>query len=157
MQEQVLVSLTVSRLLEETRAAALDLDTAAGLVLDVLDVGAAMANHLGTKVEARNRLEVDGDLRLGPFTLPNVSFLQYFRRAWRYKYPSKFVALVVVRLPATETAFVHQLRKLLFLQLLNHGNGLFEAILAGTGDVQVKRGVLGVCMLMLVGVYRRMV
>ena len=81
MEEHVLVTLTVGRLLEEPRATALDLNTAAGLVLDVLDVGAAMANHLGTKIEARNWLEVDGDLRLRPFTLPSVSFLHYLRRA----------------------------------------------------------------------------
>lgn len=79
MQEHVLVTLTVGRLLEEPRAAALDLDTTAGLVLDVLDVGAAVANHLGTEVEPRDRFEVDGDLGLRPFTLPNVSFPQYFR------------------------------------------------------------------------------
>ena len=67
----------------------------------------------------------------------------------RYKYPSKFVALVVIRLPATETAFIHQFRQLLLLQFLDHVNGLFEAILAGTRDVQVKRGVLGANMLVL--------
>lgn len=66
-------------------------------------------------------------------------------------YPSEFVPLVVVRLPATETAFVHQLRELLLHQLLDHANGLFEAVLVGARDVQVKRGVLSVIVLVVYG------
>lgn len=73
------------------------------------------------------------------------------------KYPSKLVPLIVVRLPTTETTLIHQLRELLFLQLLDHSNGLFETVLVGTRDMQVKRGVLGVHMLVLMGVHPRMI
>ena len=73
MQKHILVTLAVCCLLEEPRASTLDLDTAASLVLNVLHVGAAMANDLGPEVETWNGLEVDWDFRLRPFALPMVS------------------------------------------------------------------------------------
>jgi hypothetical protein len=56
MKVHILVTLPVSRCLDEAGSAALDLHTAARFLLDVLHVGAAMANDLSTQVEARNRL-----------------------------------------------------------------------------------------------------
>ena len=47
----------------------LDLDTAVGLLLDVLHIRATMADNLGTQVEAGNGFEVDGDPVVWPFFL----------------------------------------------------------------------------------------
>jgi hypothetical protein len=69
MQIHILIALSASALFHESRATALDLDTASSLLLDVLDVRTTMANNLRTKVEARNGLEIDRDLLFGPFTL----------------------------------------------------------------------------------------
>lgn len=69
VQKHLLLTLTASGRLDKARAAALDLDSTAGLVLDVLDVRATMADHLCAQVEARERLEADWDFLLGPFAL----------------------------------------------------------------------------------------
>lgn len=55
--------------LEEAGPTTFDLDSTAGLGLDVFDVGAAVADHLGAQVEAGDGLEVDGDAFFGPFAL----------------------------------------------------------------------------------------
>jgi hypothetical protein len=55
--------------LHETRSTALDLDLAAGLLLDVLDVVATTTYDLRTKIEATDRFETNGELLLGPLPL----------------------------------------------------------------------------------------
>jgi hypothetical protein len=69
VQIHILVTLTTSAMLHESRATALDLNTASCLLLDVLNISAAMTNNLSTKIEAWKRFEVDWDLLFGPFTL----------------------------------------------------------------------------------------
>jgi hypothetical protein len=69
MQEHVLIALASGGKLQKPRTAALDLDTAACLLLDVLDIGTAVANHLSTEVEPRQGLEDDGDFLFRPFAL----------------------------------------------------------------------------------------
>lgn len=108
MQKHILVTLAVGCLLEKAGAPPFDLDATSRLKLDVLDVGAAMTDDLGTEVESRNRVKIDGDLRLWPFALAGVSLLHTrSRKGGRDKYPSKLISLKVLRLPTTETALIH--------------------------------------------------
>jgi len=69
MQKHILIALASGRSLHVARPTALDLDAAACLMLNMLDVSTAMAHNLGAKVETWHRLEADGNLLLGPFTL----------------------------------------------------------------------------------------
>lgn len=69
MKEHVLIALVVSGCFEVARAAAFDLDTTSGFLLDVLHIGTAMADHLSSQVETVNRLEIDGNLLFRPFPL----------------------------------------------------------------------------------------
>lgn len=73
MEIHGLVAFLASVVLDEARATALDLDTTASFLLDVFDIGTAMADNLSTEVETRDGLEVDGNLFLRPFTLILVS------------------------------------------------------------------------------------
>jgi len=52
------------------------LHAAARLLLDVLDIGAAVAYDLGAEIEARDRLEADWNLLFRPFTLRMVSLIE---------------------------------------------------------------------------------
>ena len=69
MQIHGLVALHLGISLGEPRAAALNLDTATCFALYVLHIGSTMSNDLGTKVETRNRLQVNGNTFLWPFAL----------------------------------------------------------------------------------------
>jgi hypothetical protein len=62
-----------SVVLHETRSTTLDLNTASSFLLDVFDIRTALTNNLSTEVEADNRLEVHGNLLLGPLALWNRS------------------------------------------------------------------------------------
>jgi hypothetical protein len=65
----VLIALLTSPVFHESRATALDLDTASGLLLDVLHIRTSMANNLSAEVKARKRFEIDRDLLFRPFAL----------------------------------------------------------------------------------------
>jgi hypothetical protein len=65
----ILVALTTRAMLHESGTTALDLDTASGLLLDVLNISATMANNLSTKIEAWKWFKIDWDLFFRPFTL----------------------------------------------------------------------------------------
>ena len=67
MQIHLLIALHASFLLHESTASALDLHSALGLLLDVLDVLTALANNLSPQIETRNRLELDGNAFFRPF------------------------------------------------------------------------------------------
>jgi hypothetical protein len=69
MEIHVLITLPASTVFHESRATAFDLNTASGLLLDMLDISATMTNNLSTKVEARKWFEIDRDLLFRPFTL----------------------------------------------------------------------------------------
>lgn len=73
VQEHGLVTFTLGAVLDETRATALDLDTTTCALLNVLHIGTALADDLGTQVESGDRFEVDGNAFLWPFALRNVS------------------------------------------------------------------------------------
>jgi hypothetical protein len=53
----------------EAASTAFNLDPTTCFLLDVLDVSAAMANHLSSKIEAWNRFHVDWYALFGPFAL----------------------------------------------------------------------------------------
>lgn len=69
MQEHVLVAFASRRVLNIARTAALDLNSAASLMLDVLHIRSAVSDDLGSQIEAGDRVKGDGDLFLGPFAL----------------------------------------------------------------------------------------
>lgn len=69
MEEHVLIALAPCCKLQVARTTALDLDTASGLLLNVLHVGTAMTDNLSSQVESGNRFKLYGDLLLGPFAL----------------------------------------------------------------------------------------
>lgn len=55
--------------LNESRSTSFDLNSAASLLLDVLDIGALLADHLGSQVESTDWFKIDWDILLGPFAL----------------------------------------------------------------------------------------
>ena len=69
MQVHGLVTLSAGRRLNKSRATTFDLHAASGLLLDVFDVCATMADDLCPEVEAWDWLKVDGDLLVRPFSL----------------------------------------------------------------------------------------
>lgn len=109
VQVHRLVALGARAVFEEARAAAFDLYAAPGFLLDVLDVGAAVADDLGAKVEAGQGFHVDGDAFLGPFTLEKVRLGQ--RRGMSY--PSKLVSLELIWLASAESALIHEIGQFL--------------------------------------------
>jgi hypothetical protein len=68
-----LLALLAGLRLHKTGTATLDLDFAAGFLLDVLDVVATTTNYLCTQVEAADGLKTYRELLFGPFTLSVVS------------------------------------------------------------------------------------
>jgi hypothetical protein len=53
----------------EATPTAFDLDSTTSLLLDMLDICAAMANHLGSKIKTRDGLHIDRYTLFGPFAL----------------------------------------------------------------------------------------
>ena len=141
MQEHFLVALPVGRSFQVAGTLALDLYAAAGFLLNVFNIGSAMANDLCTKVEARNRFKADGDLLFGPFPLWFVSNL-YKRRDLGKVYSAKLVKLHLLPVPTTEPPLVDQRWELLLHELLNLGNSLLKTGLGRARDVQIQRRVL---------------
>lgn len=69
MKIHILIALSTSAVLHESRAATLYLDTASSFLLDMFDIRTAMSDDLSTKVEAGEGLKIDRDLLFWPFTL----------------------------------------------------------------------------------------
>jgi hypothetical protein len=69
MQIHILVAFSASTRFHEARSTTLDLHSASGFLLDMLDIRAAMTNDLGTEVKAWQGLKIDWNPLLGPFTL----------------------------------------------------------------------------------------
>ena len=63
------IGFCTSAMFHEAAPTAFDLDSATSLLLDVLDICAAMANHLSSKIKARDRLHIDRYTLFGPFAL----------------------------------------------------------------------------------------
>lgn len=73
MKEHVLITLPSCGNLQISRTTAFDLDTAPCLLLDVFHIGTTVTDDLCAKVESGQRLELDGNLLLGPFALSRLS------------------------------------------------------------------------------------
>lgn len=69
MQVHGLVAFSAGANLSKPRATALYLDLATGLLLDMLDISAALTNNLCTEIESWNGIKVDRDALFGPFAL----------------------------------------------------------------------------------------
>lgn len=69
VEEHGLIALLSGLRLEKSGTAALDLNLAPSLCLNVLDIVAASPNNLGPQIEPVNRFKVNGKLLFRPFTL----------------------------------------------------------------------------------------
>jgi hypothetical protein len=135
-----LVTLLSAVWLHEARTATFDLDLAACLLLDELDVIASATDNLCAQVKATNRLKTYGDLLFRPLALGIVSNT-LAGITWA-TYSAEFVTLEVLRLPAAEATFVYEVRKVFLHHLLDHFYSLIQALLGGAGDTEVQGRVL---------------
>lgn len=69
MQIHGLVTFFAGADFRETRTTTLNLDLAAGLLLDMFHVSTALTDNLCSQVESRNRFKVNWNALLGPFAL----------------------------------------------------------------------------------------
>ena len=91
MQIHGLVAFTIGAMLHEARVAALYLNAATGLLLDVLHIGTAMPDHLSSQIETRDRFEIDRDSFFWPFAT------------------SKLITFDLLRLSASKSSFIHKI------------------------------------------------
>lgn len=73
MKVHGLIAFSTGADLSESRATTLDLDLATRLLLDMLDISAALTNNLCTKVKSWDGLEVDRNAFFGPFALGKLA------------------------------------------------------------------------------------
>jgi hypothetical protein len=64
-----LVTLLSCTVFHESRASALDLNSAASLLLNMLHICTTVAHNLSSEVKTRNRFKINRDLFLRPFSL----------------------------------------------------------------------------------------
>ena len=126
MEVHLLIALHLGIMFLEAASPALDLDSAARLLLNVLDVRSLRSDNLGTQVESRNGLEVDGNALFGPLATSQMVALN-----WWLLFPR-----------TAETAFVDQIGQFLFHHFFDLLDSLFETFLGGAGYVKVKGRVL---------------
>ncbi len=69
MQIHWLFTLLAGTVFHETRTSSLDLDAASSLLLDMLDVRTTVAHNLSPQIEPWDRIKIDWNPFLGPFTL----------------------------------------------------------------------------------------
>jgi hypothetical protein len=106
MEVHGLLALLAGLWLHEAWATALDLNFAAGLLLDILDVITAAADYLCSQIEPAYWLKSDGDLLLRPFALYTVSLMAEKQKAVR-TYSAELVTLKVFGLATTETTLIY--------------------------------------------------
>jgi hypothetical protein len=119
-----LVCLRACAVLHEAAAAAFDLDPTTCLLLDVLDISAAMANHLSSKIEARNRFHVDWYTLFRPFAL-QVPISPACVVRIQDTYSTKFITFELFWFATPESAFVDQIGQFLLHKLFDFSNGFF--------------------------------
>lgn len=124
MKVHWLIAFTTSGMLDKSRATTFDLYSAASFLLNMLDVGAALSDDLGTKVEAGNWLQVNGYSLFWP--LASTEFIT-FDGLW---------------FAAAESPLVDEVGELLLHQFFDLGNRFLETFSVGAGDVKVQWGVL---------------
>jgi hypothetical protein len=104
------VAFSSSVVLHETRTTTLDLDTASSFLLNMFDVGTALTNNLSTEVETDDRLEVHGNLLLGPLALGNRSGMNEENLAQRKTYTTHGVSFDLLWFSAAEASFIYKVR-----------------------------------------------
>jgi hypothetical protein len=77
MQVHGLIALSIGGHLPEAGTTSFDLDFAASLLLDMLDICSALANNLSSKIETLDRLQINGNTLLGPFPLKETYLSTY--------------------------------------------------------------------------------
>jgi putative ubiquitin-RnfH superfamily antitoxin RatB of RatAB toxin-antitoxin module len=103
------ITFSTSVVLHETRSTALDLDTASSFLLNVFDVGTTLTDNLSTEVEANDRLEIYGNLLLGPLALKNR--LEGSREsAQKTTYTTHGISLDLFWFSAAEASFIYKVR-----------------------------------------------
>jgi hypothetical protein len=73
MKEHRFITFTAGRLFNEARITALNLNAASSLLLNVLHISTTLTHNLSSQVETGDWLQVDGDTRIGPFALCQIS------------------------------------------------------------------------------------
>lgn len=137
MKEHRFVAFTASARFDESRATALDLNTATSLLLDVLHISTALSDDLGAQVETGDGLKIDGDTLIRPFALYEVSqIIILTKRKGIDPYTAILIPLnLLLRFPAAEASLVDQVRKFFLHQVINHRNCLLQTILIGAGHM----------------------
>ena len=131
MQIHLLIAFPSSVMFHEATTSSFDLHSTPRLLLDMLHIAATGTYDLRTKVEARDRFEVDRDALLRPLT------------------SAEGIALdLLLGLSATETALVDQVGQLLLHELIDFLHSLLETFLRCAGDVEVEWWVLGLALAM---------
>jgi hypothetical protein len=132
----LVILLTGSRILK-LGATALDLHSASSYILDVFDIGTAGAHNLSSEVKAWNGFQVYWNFLFRPFSLNATS--ASLKHDSCQLYPSKFIALKLLRFSTAKPTLIHKVREVLLHQFLDLGYGLLKSFLAGARDVKVER------------------
>ena len=124
VQIHLLITLLIGVMFSEATASSLDLYATLCFGLNVFDIASTCTYYLRSEVEAMDGFEVDGNALLRP--LP----------------PPKGITLDLLRLSATEAAFIDEVGKFLFHELFDLLHRLFETVFGDAGDVEVEWWVL---------------
>ncbi len=126
------VAFLVGPMLYKARIPSFDLDTAAGFLLDMLDVSTTVTYHLCPEVEAGDWLKINGDALFRPFALQAVSLPEHLRiRA----YSSKLITLDLIWLSSSETSLIHKVWQLLLHELIDFLHRFLKTVFGSTGNV----------------------
>ena len=108
MEIHLLIALSTSAMLYESRVTAFYLYTASGLLLDVLNVSASVAHYLRSQVESGKGFEVDRDTLFRPFALVSRQHITTMTPG-KATDASKLVSFYLIRFPTSETSLVDQI------------------------------------------------
>lgn len=106
MKVHRLVTLSISGMLQESRAASFDLNTASSLLLNMLDILPTMTDNLSTKIKAGKRFEIDRNLLFRPFALFRISVSALSSKI-SDTYSTKLISLDLFWLSPTETSLIN--------------------------------------------------
>ena len=111
MQIHRLIAFSSSAMFNEARSAALDLDLAASLLLDMLNISTTLPDYLSTKVKSGNWFEVDRKPFFGPFALWQCQLFFLPKESCVFiSYTAIFITLHWLRwFSSTESPFIDQI------------------------------------------------
>src|SRR5689334_21678030 len=105
------VRLLAGAVLHEATTTPFDLHSASGLLLDVLDVGATLADDLSPQIETGDIFHIQENSLLWPFTLNHVSF--DFQVQLGLTHSAKLISFDLFGFSPTEPPFVDKIGKFL--------------------------------------------